>query len=55
VTRIKIPADDPAFEINGDDAGVLRQGNEILIDIISELIDLDGLKANTSRQNLPEF
>ena len=52
VTRVKIPAEDPAFEISGEDTGVLQKGNEILIDIISELIDLDGLKAKYQQTKL---
>lgn len=45
VTRIRIPPDDPAFEIYGENNDVLVRGNEILAGIINELIDLDGLKA----------
>lgn len=52
VTRIKIPLDDPAFEINGDDTNVLRRGNEMLIDIVNELIDLEGLKAKYQQTKL---
>jgi len=52
VTRIKIPQDDPAFEFSGDDSQVLARGNEILIDIINELIDLEGLKAKFQQTKL---
>ncbi len=52
VTRIKIPGDDPAFEINGDNSHVLLKGNEILIEIINELIDLEGLKAKFQQTKL---
>ncbi|MCZ7372455.1 MAG: hypothetical protein O8C60_02160, partial [Candidatus Methanoperedens sp.] len=45
VTRIKIPNDDPAFEISGETGNVSVKGNEILIEIINELMDLEGLKA----------
>lgn len=51
VTRVKIPQDDPAFEVS-DGSGVLQKGNEILIDIINELIDLDGLKAKFQQTKL---
>ncbi len=51
VTRVKIPQDDPAFEI-GDGSAVLQKGNEVLIDIINELIDLDGLKAKFQQTKL---
>lgn len=51
VTRIKIPPDDPAFEI-GDDSKALVLGNEILINIINELIDLDGLRAKFQQTRL---
>ncbi len=52
VTRIKIPPDDPAFEIDEDKSNVLSRGNEILIDIINELIDLEGLKAKFQQTKL---
>ncbi|MCZ7393135.1 MAG: hypothetical protein ABOK23_08785 [Candidatus Methanoperedens sp.] len=51
VTRVKIPYDDPAFEIS-DGSEVLVKGNEVLIDIINELIDLDGLKARFQQTKL---
>jgi hypothetical protein len=51
VTRVKIPHDDPAFEIS-DGSEVLQKGNEVLIDIINELIDLDGLKAKYQQTKL---
>jgi hypothetical protein len=52
VTRIKIPHDDPAFEISGIDSNVLLRGNEVLTDIINELIDLEGLKAKYQQTKL---
>jgi len=52
VTRIKIPHDDPAFEISGDNTHLLLRGNEFLIDIINELIDLEGLKAKFQQTRL---
>ncbi|HEY9206024.1 MAG TPA: hypothetical protein VIO58_08885 [Candidatus Methanoperedens sp.] len=52
VTRIKIPQDDPAFEISGDSGEILHRGNKVLIDIINELIDLDGLKAKFQQTKL---
>lgn len=52
VTRIKIPHDDPAFEISGSDSNVLLRGNGVLIDIINELIDLEGLKAKFQQTKL---
>ncbi|VVB92445.1 Uncharacterised protein [uncultured archaeon] len=52
VTRIKIPPEDTAFEIKEDSKNVLEKGNEILIDIINELIDLDGLKAKFQQTKL---
>lgn len=50
-TRIKIPQDDPAFEISGE-SDVLQRGNDVLIAIINELIDLDGLKAKFQQTRL---
>ncbi len=51
VTRIKIPHDDPAFEISND-SEIIHKGNEVLIDIVNELIDLDGLKAKFQQTKL---
>jgi hypothetical protein len=55
VTRIKIPADDLAFELNMDridQTNVSFRGNKVLIDILNELIDLDGLKAKSQQMRL---
>lgn len=55
VTRIKIPTDDPAFELNGDHSdqnNVSIRGNKVLIDILNDLIDLDGLKAKSQQMKL---
>ncbi len=52
VTRIKIPQDDPAYELGGDASHVLARGNEVLIEIINQLIDLDGLKAKYQQTKL---
>jgi hypothetical protein len=55
VTRMKIPADDPAFELNGDlgdQSNVLTRGNKVLIEILNDLIDLDGLKAKSQQMKL---
>ena len=49
VTRIKIPIDDPAFEINGETSEIQLNGNRVLIDIIRDLIDLEGLKAKSQQ------
>ncbi len=52
ITRIKIPADDAAFEMNGDTSEIQLRGNKVLIDIIKDLIDLDGLKAKSQQTKL---
>jgi len=52
VTRIKIPLDDPAFEISGDDTRVQSRGTELLINILNDLIDLEGLKARYQQTRL---
>ncbi len=49
VTRIKIPIDDPAFEINGETSEIQLNGNRVLIDIIRDFIDLEGLKAKSQQ------
>lgn len=51
VTRIYLPPDDLAFEIKDGASDMLRE-NEILIDIINDLIDLDGLKAKYQQTTL---
>jgi hypothetical protein len=51
VTRIKIPPDNPAFEIKEIPTDTRRE-NELLIDIITDLIDLDGLKAKYQQTKL---
>ncbi len=51
VTRIKIPHDDPAFEISND-SEIIHRGNEVLVGIVNELIDLDGLKAKFQQTKL---
>jgi len=52
VTRIKIPLEDPAYEMNGDSSDIQLRGNKVLIDIINDLIDLDGLKAKFQQTKL---
>ena len=55
VTRMKIPADDPAFELNenhSDQNNVSTRGNKVLIEILNDLIDLDGLKAKSQQMKL---
>jgi hypothetical protein len=52
VTRIKIPLDDPAFEISGDDTRVQSRGTKLLINILNDLIDLEGLKARYQQTRL---
>lgn len=51
VTRIKIPVDDPAFEISSNESLGLRT-NEILLDMIHNLIDLEGIKAKSLQTKL---
>jgi endonuclease V-like protein UPF0215 family len=55
VTRIKIPVDDPAYELNDDHSAqskVSIRGNKVLIEIINDLIDIDGLKAKSQQMKL---
>ena len=52
VTRIKIPADDAAFEMNGDTSEIQVRGSKVLVDIIKDLIDLDGLRAKSQQTKL---
>jgi len=51
ITRMKIPHDDPAFELS-DDSKAQIAGSQVLIDIIDDLIDLDGLKAKFQQKKL---
>jgi hypothetical protein len=55
VTRMKIPVEDPAFELNenhSDQNNVSTRGNKVLIEILNDLIDLDGLKAKSQQMKL---
>ena len=52
VTRIKIPLDDPAYEMNGDTSEIQVRGSKVLVDIIKDLIDLDGLRAKSQQTKL---
>ncbi len=52
VTRIKIPHDDPAFELNVEDSHVQTRGTEILINILNDLLDLEGLRARYQQTRL---
>ncbi len=52
MTRIKIPPEDPAFELKEENKNVLEKGNDVLVDIINELADLDGLKAKFQQTKL---
>ena len=52
VTRIKIPIDDPAFEISTPDSRIQSVGTEILIIMLNDLIDLEGLKAKYQQTKL---
>jgi len=52
VTRIKIPPEDPAYEMSGDYSSIQIRGNKVLIDIINDLIELDGLKAKFQQTKL---
>ncbi len=49
ITRIKIPPDDPAFEINSDNINMQLIGNKVLIAIINDLLELDGLRAKPQK------
>lgn len=51
LTRIKIPQEDPAFEVSANESVVLRS-NEILINIIHDLTDLEGIKARSLQTKL---
>lgn len=52
ITRIKIPNNEPAFEISESNSNMLLRGNEVMTGIINELIDLDGLKAKFQQTKL---
>ncbi len=52
ITRIKIPHDDPAYEINSEDSRVQNRGTEILINILNDLMDLEGLRARFQQTRL---
>lgn len=52
VTRIKIPPEDTAFEFNEDSSDIEAKSITFLINVIYELIDLDGLKAKFQQKKL---
>lgn len=52
ITRIEIPADDPAYEIRENREEVTRFSNEVLAGIIKHRIDLEGLVAKSKQTTL---
>ncbi len=51
ITRIKIPDNEPAFEISMNH-NLLVKGNEVLTGVINDLINLEGLKAKLQQTAL---
>ncbi len=52
ITRIKIPPEDPAYEISGDINRIQLRGSKVLINMLGDLIDLEGLKAKFQQTKL---
>jgi hypothetical protein len=52
VTKIEIPADDPAYEIRENREEVTRLANEVLAGMIKHRMDLEGLVAKSKQTTL---
>ncbi|AGB48704.1 hypothetical protein Metho_0436 [Methanomethylovorans hollandica DSM 15978] len=55
ITRIPIPANDPAYEIKAEDAHLISMANVVLVDTIKDLVDISGLTPKTKQTKLVEM
>ncbi|HML26875.1 hypothetical protein [Methanomethylovorans sp.] len=55
ITRISIPANDPAYEIKAEDGQMVSMANIILMETIKDLVDLSGLTPKTKQTKLVEM
>ena len=55
ITRISIPANDPAYEIKAEDGQMVSMANIILMESIKDLVDLSGLTPKTKQTKLVEM
>lgn len=52
ITKIEIPSDDPAYEVQENREEVIRLANEVLAGLIKNKIDLEGLIAKSKQTKL---
>ncbi|WP_321419309.1 hypothetical protein [uncultured Methanomethylovorans sp.] len=52
ITRIPLPANDPAYELKDEDTKMVSMANMVLLDTIKDLVDLSGLTPKTKQTKL---
>ena len=52
ITRILLPANDPAYEIKDEDTKMVSMVNMVLLDTIKDLVDISGLTPKTKQTKL---
>lgn len=52
ITRISIPVNDPAYEIEAEDAKMVTMANMVLLETIKDLVDISGLTPKTKQTKL---
>ena len=55
ITRISIPANDPAYEIKAEDGQLISMANMVLMETIKDLVDISGLTPKTKQTKLVEM
>lgn len=55
ITRIPIPANDPAYEIKAEDVKLISMANIVLLETIKDLVDISGLIPKTKQTKLGEI
>ncbi|WP_370573362.1 hypothetical protein [Methanomethylovorans sp.] len=55
ITRIPIPANDPAYEIKIEDMKLVSMANMVLLEMIKDLVDTTGLTPKTKQTKLGEI
>jgi len=52
ITRISISVNDPAYEIEAEDAKMVTMANMVLLETIKDLVDISGLTPKTKQTKL---
>lgn len=55
ITKISIPANDPAYEIKAEDPKLLSLANMVLLETVKDLVDISGLTPKTKQTKLGEI